>query len=135
MKDKIVLQNLSKTFQTESGRAVPVLEDINLTIRDNEFLLVIGPSGCGKTTLLSCIAGFEEPTSGEILMDGEVVKGPSAQRGVVFQETALFPWRRVEKNVEYGLEVRGMPRQGLEPWTPTLRVSCLLRGQKLRFRP
>ena len=111
MKDKIVLQNLSKTFQTESGRAVPVLEDINLTIRDNEFLLVIGPSGCGKTTLLSCIAGFEEPTSGEILMDGEVVKGPSAQRGVVFQETALFPWRRVEKNVEYGLEVRGMPRQ------------------------
>ena len=109
-KEKILIRNLNKTFITESGRDIPVLEDINLTIYDNEFLLVIGPSGCGKTTLLSCIAGFETPSSGSITMDGKLITKPGSERGVVFQETAVFPWRKVQKNVEYGLEIKKFPR-------------------------
>lgn len=107
---KIVIKNLTKKFITETGREIQVLEDINLTIYDNEFLLIIGPSGCGKTTLLSCIAGFETPTSGSIVMDGKQITKPGSERGVVFQETAVFPWRKVEKNVEYGLEVKKVPK-------------------------
>jgi len=109
-KEKIQIKDLNKTFITESGRDIPVLEDINLTIYDNEFLLIIGPSGCGKTTLLSCIAGFETPTSGSITMDGNLITKPGSERGVVFQETAVFPWRKVQKNVEYGLEIKKTPR-------------------------
>ena len=109
-KAKIELLNVSKTYVTETGREISVLEDINLKIYDNEFLLIIGPSGCGKTTLLSCIAGFETPTSGKIIMDEKEIVGPGPERGVVFQETAVFPWRRIEKNVEYGLEVKRVPK-------------------------
>ncbi len=88
------------------------LERVDLEVREGEFFCLLGPSGCGKTTLLSLIAGFERPTSGEIRVFGKAVEGPGADRGVVFQsDQALFEWLTVEENVEFGLRMRGIPRQ------------------------
>ena len=84
------------------------LEDISIEVKPAEFLCIIGPSGCGKTTLLRMVAGLDHPSSGEIILDGKEVKGPSPDRGMVFQEFSLFPWRTVLKNVEFGLEIKGV---------------------------
>ena len=107
MNHKLELRNVTKTFNTEEGK-MEALEDINLEVKPNEFLCIIGPSGCGKTTLLRLVAGLDHPNSGEIILDGKEVKGPSPDRGMVFQEFSLFPWRTVLRNVEFGLEIRGM---------------------------
>jgi NitT/TauT family transport system ATP-binding protein len=85
------------------------LEDINLEIEDNEFICFIGPSGCGKTTLLRIVAGLEEATEGTVTLDGEPIKGPGPERGMVFQEYSLFPWRTVIDNIVFGLELKGVP--------------------------
>ena len=86
------------------------LEDISIEVKPAEFLCIIGPSGCGKTTLLRMVAGLDHPNSGEIILDGKEVKGPSPDRGMVFQEFSLFPWRTVIKNVTFGLEIQGIDR-------------------------
>lgn len=78
---------------------------------DGEFVCVLGPSGCGKTTLLRIIAGLEEPTSGKILLKNKEITGPGSDRGMVFQEFGLFPWRSVRKNIEFGLEIRKIPKE------------------------
>ena len=88
---------------TRDGESLPVLEDINLDVGDGEFLCLLGPSGCGKSTLLSTIAGFLSPTSGEVKIDGEVVRGPDPRRIFVFQERGVFPWLTVEGNIGFGL--------------------------------
>lgn len=107
VRHKIVLDHLGKEFLSENGTKVPVLDDLNAQIEENEFIVIVGPSGCGKTTLLSIIAGFEAPTSGQVLVNDRPVVRPGRDRGVVFQETAVFPWRKVSGNVEYGLEMQG----------------------------
>jgi NitT/TauT family transport system ATP-binding protein len=84
------------------------LEDVSLEVKLAEFLCIVGPSGCGKTTLLRLIAGLDHPSSGKIILEGKEVKGPSPDRGMVFQEFSLFPWRTVVKNVEFGLEIKGL---------------------------
>ena len=93
---------------TKSFGSLTVLKDINFTVKDGEFVCLIGPSGCGKTTLLRIVAGLEQPTDGVVLLDGNEPSGPGADRGFVFQDFALFPWRTVRQNVEFGLELRGM---------------------------
>ena len=94
------------------------LNGANLDIMENEFICVIGPSGCGKSTLLNIIAGLLEPTSGEVIVDGHKVEGTGVDRGVVFQQYALFPWLTVKKNVQFGLKLQASPRQ---KWMPSLR--------------
>jgi len=106
----IVIQDATKEWRTEKGEIVRALDRVSLMISDNEILLVVGPSGCGKTTLLSLIAGLENPTSGTVEVDGVEVNGPNRNRGVVFQADTLFMWRTVRRNVEYGLEVQGLAR-------------------------
>ena len=88
-----------------------VVGDLDITVRENEFLVLFGPGQCGKSTILNLIAGFELPTEGEILCSGKRVEGPAPERGMVFQNTALFPWLTVMGNVQYGPKVRGVKRE------------------------
>jgi NitT/TauT family transport system ATP-binding protein len=90
------------------------LNGVTLDIHDNEFVCVVGPSGCGKSTLLNIIAGLSEPTSGTVLCDGKEVTGTGTERGVVFQQYALFPWLTVKKNVMFALEMRGVKGKAAE---------------------
>jgi NitT/TauT family transport system ATP-binding protein len=108
---RIVVRGLRKRF-TDIARQeeVVALDGLDLEIGDDEFLTVLGPSGCGKTTLLNIVAGFEEATGGEVRVDGEAILKPGPDRGVVFQEYALFPWLTVEQNIEFGLRERGVPK-------------------------
>ncbi|WP_456472264.1 ABC transporter ATP-binding protein [Methanocaldococcus sp.] len=110
---KLVVENVSKVYEF-NGNRVEALKNINLEIEENEFFTVMGPSGCGKTTLLRIIAGLENPTTGRVLLDGREVKGPGADRGVVFQQYTLMPWRTVLKNVTFGLELKGIPKKERE---------------------
>src|SRR3954462_7873633 len=102
------IQNLGVRYATKNG-TVHALANVNLSMRDGDFVVAIGASGCGKTTLLSCIAGFLPPTEGSVVLDGHPVAGPGADRGVVFQKHALMPWLNVAENVEFGLRMRGVP--------------------------
>ena len=105
---KIVIRNLTKTY---SGGAVVALQDINLEVQPNETLCILGPSGCGKTTLLRIIDGLIARDRGEVLIDGQLATEPRRDIAVVFQHFGLFPWKRLDENISYGLELRGKSRQ------------------------
>ena len=100
---KIVINKVRKVFKGHDGKETVALNGVDLTIYENEFVCVVGPSGCGKTTLLNIIAGLENATEGEITLNGEKIIGPGNDRGVIFQQYALFPWLTVRKNIEFGL--------------------------------
>jgi NitT/TauT family transport system ATP-binding protein len=105
------IAQVSKSFQHGNGRAMLAVSDLNLTVREGEFVCVVGTSGCGKTTTLRMVAGLEIPSSGSIVLDGQAIRGPGVERCVVFQRYTLYPWRSVLDNVAFGLEVRGMGRR------------------------
>jgi NitT/TauT family transport system ATP-binding protein len=105
---KITFRDVVKTFPLK-GTTFTALDGVSLDIADEEFVTVVGPSGCGKSTLLNLAAGLEEPTGGDVLVDGAPVRGPGPDRGVIFQQYALFPWLTVRKNVEFGLELARLP--------------------------
>lgn len=107
---KIQVKNLKKSFPLK-GQDFVALDGVSLDIQDEEFVTVVGPSGCGKTTLLNVIAGLEKATGGEVLVDGQKVSGPSPERGVIFQQYALFPWLTVRENVEFGLKLARKSRK------------------------
>jgi sulfonate transport system ATP-binding protein len=99
---------------------VEAVRDVSIRIRPGEFVSIIGPSGCGKSTLLNAVAGFLKPTTGTVLVDGEKVTGPGADRGMVFQQYSLFPWKTVRENVEFGLKMKGRSRSAREAAARTL---------------
>jgi NitT/TauT family transport system ATP-binding protein len=109
VKAHIVIDKVSKVFETD-GRRMVALENIDLEIPQGQFVCLLGPSGCGKSTLLNAIAGFAPPTAGKVVADGAPVLGPGPERGMVFQEYALFPWMTVEQNIGFGLEIKGMAK-------------------------
>ncbi|MDE6955843.1 MAG: ABC transporter ATP-binding protein, partial [Oscillospiraceae bacterium] len=104
---KVQVKGVRMVFDTRNGEMV-ALNGVDLDIHENEFICVVGPSGCGKSTLLNIIAGLTQPTSGTVLCNGKEVTGTGTDRGVVFQQYALFPWLTVKKNVKFALEMRGV---------------------------
>lgn len=135
----LVCENLNMTFTNpQTGGVVEALKDINFTLKKGELLSVLGPSGCGKTTLLNLIAGFLNPTSGSAALGGREIDGPGVERGMVFQQGALFEWLPVSKNVDFGLRMKSVDpavsRELVEKWlnivglqgfgdTPTYQLS------------
>ena len=97
--------SVSLEFSTPKGR-LRVVDDISYDINDGDFIAVIGPSGCGKTTMMSMLAGFQKPTTGKVLFDGNPVNGPGPERGVIFQEYGVFPWLTVKDNIAFGLKLK-----------------------------
>jgi ABC-type nitrate/sulfonate/bicarbonate transport system ATPase subunit len=103
---KIAVANVVKRFGTDASDAAPVLGNVNLDIGENEFVVLLGRSGCGKTTLLNIIAGLEHASGGEVRVDGQAVHGPGAGKGMVFQQSALFPWLTASRNVMFAARKR-----------------------------
>jgi NitT/TauT family transport system ATP-binding protein len=109
----IVIRNVGMTYSGITG-TVEALREVNLTIEPGEFICLVGPSGCGKTTLLNVIAGFLEPTTGEVFIENRKIRGPGPDRCVVFQQYAVFPWLTVRQNVEFGLKLSANRRPAAE---------------------
>ncbi len=128
----IVVKDVNKVFSTP-GRDVVALKDINLEVPRGQFVCLLGPSGCGKSTLLNAIAGFALPSSGTILADGQVVTAPGPERGMVFQEYALFPWMTVEDNVAFGLEIKNQPKAQIRATVDKLLQMLSLQDFRSRY--
>ena len=115
MTTKIQFNKVSKTFTVKDshgqGQSFTAIEDITLDVREGEFMVIVGPSGCGKSTLLDLLGGLTKPSRGTITLDGAPIVGPALDRGIVFQQYALFPWRTALGNVEFGLEAKGIPAE------------------------
>lgn len=113
---KISIQNVRRTFQVKNGKnrkkreEFVALDNFSLDVAQGSFLTIVGPSGCGKSTLLDLLAGLSHPTSGEIYIDNEKITGPALNRGIVLQGYALFPWRTIRQNIEFGLEIKKIPK-------------------------
>jgi len=103
------IDNVSMTFSLPDGSAVEALKNVSIDLREGELLSILGPSGCGKTTLLNIVAGFLAPTEGQVILNNKQVTGPGAERGMVFQQGALFEWMNVSKNIAFGPAMQGMP--------------------------
>jgi NitT/TauT family transport system ATP-binding protein len=106
---RLRVENVSLRYRTPDGGTFSALENVSFEVPDQQFAVIVGPSGCGKSSLLYLTAGLAEPTEGDIYVGGQLVDGPGADRGMVFQSYTLFPWLTVRQNVEFGLKRRGMP--------------------------
>ena len=104
------IENISMRFDIPGGESIQALQDVDLHLKEGELMSVLGPSGCGKTTLLNIVAGFLAPTNGRVVMNGHEVTGPDAERGMVFQQGALFEWMSVRENVGFGPRMKGIPK-------------------------
>ena len=123
----ISVQSLTKVFEKGDMRVIAI-QNLNIDVLENEFFCVIGPTGCGKTTLLRIIAGLEKLSSGKVLLDGKEIKSPDADMSMVFQEFALFPWRSVKKNIEFGLEIKGLQEEKKKDMVRNLVSLINLKG-------
>jgi NitT/TauT family transport system ATP-binding protein len=107
----LIIDHLSKQFAKNGKETVDSLTDINVRIDDGEFICILGPSGCGKTTLLRIVAGLENPTTGRVLIDDVQIDRPNPKLGMIFQDYSLYPWRTVNENIVFGLELRGVGKE------------------------
>ena len=107
--NQLSIRGVSRIFTSHKGQQTTALTPIDFEVRENDFVTILGPSGCGKSTLLRIVAGLDHPTAGTVLLDGQKVEGPGADRGMVFQSYTLFPWLTIEQNIRFGLRERGMP--------------------------
>jgi len=110
---KLHIHNVSKIYPAD-GHEVLAIDTIDLKIENKEFATLLGPSGCGKSTLLRIVAGLAKPTGGVVRLDGNVIRGPGQDRGMVFQSYTLFPWLSVKENIQFGLEISGLPKRRQE---------------------
>jgi NitT/TauT family transport system ATP-binding protein len=104
----LMIEHLSKQFIKNGDEPVEALVDVSFEVRDEEFICILGPSGCGKTTLLRIIAGLDQPTSGNVRIDNTVIDRPNRKLGMIFQDYSLYPWRTVNENIAFGLELQGV---------------------------
>src|ERR1700752_4884208 len=125
---QIVIDKVRHTYRPPGGKPVLALEDVSLEVREREFLTLLGPSGCGKSTLLYLLGGFLPVETGRISVGGAPVTGPGPDRGIVFQNFALFPWKTVRQNILYGLEKQRLPRAAREKRAQGLIELVHLRG-------
>ena len=132
MQPHIQISKAGKIFST-GEREMVALNDINLDVRHGEFICLLGPSGCGKSTLLNAVAGFSLPTTGTILVDGKPVQAPGPDRGMVFQEYALFPWMTVAENISFGLEIKKLPRTQIKEKVGSLLEMLNLQDFRERY--
>jgi NitT/TauT family transport system ATP-binding protein len=126
------IQSVNKKFTTKDQEII-ALQDINLSINAGEFICLLGPSGCGKSTLLNAIAGFSLPTSGTITVDGKPITSPGPDRGMVFQEYALFPWMTVEQNIAFGLNIKKAAKAEIQEKVDALLGMLRLKEFRKRF--
>ena len=124
----IQVNDLSHWFVDAQGKTVHALDEIDLSIHPGEFITVVGPSGCGKTTLLNILAGFIKPTSGQALVNGTPITKPGKDRGVVFQELAILPWRTVKRNIAHGLEIQKVDQAEIDNRVSRLTDLVGLKG-------
>lgn len=103
------IQGVSRTFTSHKGTQTQALLPVDFEVRENDFVTILGPSGCGKSTMLRIVAGLDFPTTGQVLLDGQAIDGPGADRGMVFQSYTLFPWLTVAQNIRFGLREKGVP--------------------------
>ena len=129
---QIDIRNVDKVFSGRDGDVV-ALRDIDLEIGKGEFVCLLGPSGCGKSTLLNAIAGFSLPTAGTLQVEGAQIMAPGPDRGMVFQEYALFPWMSVERNIAFGLEIKRAPRPVIDAKVNELLDVLGLREFRARY--
>jgi NitT/TauT family transport system ATP-binding protein len=128
----ICVRDLHKRYRSRDGE-VPALSSVDLDVKHGEFVTIVGPSGCGKSTLLYILGGFIGADRGRIEVEGKAITGPGIDRGVVFQEYALFPWLTVAQNIRYGLEMTGVPRSERETIVERLIRTIGLQGFERRF--
>jgi NitT/TauT family transport system ATP-binding protein len=128
----IRIQGLRKVFSSGGGEVV-ALDGVDMEVGPGELVCLLGPSGCGKSTLLNAVAGFSPPTEGTVVANGRTVSGPGPDRAMVFQEYALFPWMTVERNVAFGLEMKGAPRPEIKEKVDALLAKLHLGEFRSRF--
>ena len=122
------IESVSVRFESKGKPTVVALENVSLEVEERQFAVVVGPSGCGKSTLLRLVAGLQTETSGNISLSGIQIKGPSADRGMVFQSYTLFPWLTVRRNVEFGPKIKGVARAEREAMAKSLMAQVGLAG-------
>ncbi|MDR7380222.1 ABC-type nitrate/sulfonate/bicarbonate transport system ATPase subunit [Rhodoferax ferrireducens] len=127
------IQGVSRIFETGQGQRTQALLPVDFNVHDNDFVTILGPSGCGKSTLLRIVAGLERPSTGRVMLDGQPVDGPGADRGMVFQSYTLFPWLTVAQNIRFGLRERGMAEAAQKERCDYFMAKVGLRGFEHHF--
>jgi len=127
------IQGVSRTFASHKGTQTQALLPVDFEVRENDFVTILGPSGCGKSTMLRIVAGLDFPTTGQVLLDGQAIDGPGADRGMVFQSYTLFPWLTVAQNIRFGLREKGVPEAVQKERSDYFIAKVGLRGFENHF--